>query len=123
MVPPRDFVRGSRFLSWAGRCARHVRMLLGACGAWTMRQTVWRALVRTWRMAPLRAGGLLLATAVLANGACLWWWGKPIDGWWLAQRLWLLMLGLLAASCTSGWHATVRGSRFIRLFRRIVRPR
>lgn len=111
----RNAVQGSRVLQWMMRTTARGRARLAACRAWAAHQPLWRHIDRTWRIAPLRAVGVLLITAVLTNAAWLWRFGRAIDGWGVAQRLLLLAIGWLAATTRPRrWRVVRQGSWWFR---------
>lgn len=112
----RNAVQGSHIVAGAQRCVARGRTWLERGRIWVTHRIVWQSIVRTTRGAPLRAGGLMLVTAVLANTTCLWWLGRTMTCWDIAQRLLLLATGLLATGHTSDWRTITRGSRLMRLW-------
>ncbi len=69
---------------------------------------------KTWTSAPLRATGILVVSAVLANGLALWLLRKEIGAGGVALRALVLLAGLAAARCGGDWDAVREGSIFLR---------
>ena len=111
---PRHWLQGSRIVPWVTRCAVQGRTLVRAGCAQVARQAAWQAAVQTWRTAPLRAGGLMLVAAVLANWACVWWLQRAMDPFGIAQRVVLLVLGWFGAGHRGGWTVVRQGSWLLR---------
>ena len=71
------------------------------------------------RTAPLRAGGIVVVTAVLMNLLCLWLLGKSVDGWGSLVRIACLGLGVAGWSHAGHWAAVKQGSVVMRLVERV----
>ena len=111
----RDLVQGSRIVRAVQRGLARGRVWLERGRTWVAHRHAWQSVVRTARATPLRAGGWLLAAAVLANAAGLWGLGRTMTGVGMAQRALLLTIGLLAATGRPcDWSVVTGSSWFVR---------
>lgn len=114
----RDYLEGSRIVAWARGAAKAFGSWWDGAAERVLFSRAAKAWGESWNSAPLRAAGVLVVSAVLANGLALWLLRKEIGAGGLALRAAILLAGLAATRCRGDWKAVKEGSLALRfLFR------
>ncbi len=110
----RDYLEGSRAAAWARKAGKALGSLWSGTAQRVLSSRAAKAWGSAWNSAPLRATGIFVVSAVLANGLALWLLRKEIGAGGVALRALILLTGLAAARCGGDWDAVREGSFFLR---------
>lgn len=110
-------VEGSWTIALIRGVAARVRSSSGRLAGWAMSRRPVTQLVSLMSDQPVRASGVILVSAAVANLVALRFFGLEVGIGGVAWRSALLLLGMAASGCDADWDGAQQGSLILRRMR------